>query len=90
MTNSSTATAMDFDRAAQSKANAFWGYAALTAACGYWFKWWAILPAILAVLSVVQSISATRFAHQLRNGTYPLLNLNNGAPDGDASNWGKS
>ena len=81
-----TATAKDFERAAQRNANAFWVYAIIAMAVWFYFKWWAAIPAILAVYNMVKSIAATRSADQLRRGTYRLPNLNNGAPDGDASN----
>lgn len=87
MTNARTSTAKDFDRAAQRNANAFWVYAVGTAVAGYYLRWWALIPAALAALNVVKSIAATRCADQLRQGTYRLPNLNNGAPDGDAANW---
>ena len=82
-----TATAKDFERAAQRNANAFWVYAIIAAAVGFYFRWWATLPAALAVLNMVKSVAATRCADQLRKGTFHLPNLNNGAPDGDAANW---
>ena len=87
MINARTATAKDFDRAAQRNANAFWIYGIIAGLCGYYLRWWAILPAALAILNAVKSVSATRCADQLRKGSYRLPNLNNGAPDGDAANF---
>ena len=87
MINASTATAKDFERSAQRNANAFWVYAIIAVAVGFYFRWWATLPAALAILNVVKSVAATRCAGQLRNGTYRIPNLNNGAPDGDAANY---
>lgn len=86
MINPHSATAKDFDRPAQKKANSFWIYAISAAIVGYYFKWWAILPAVMAIVAAAQSLSATRCADQLRRGTYRILNPNNGAPNGDASN----
>ncbi|HNW92730.1 MAG TPA: hypothetical protein PKM88_07475, partial [bacterium] len=54
---------------------------------GYFLGWWAIIPGLLTLLSMIQSIHATILAGQLRKGTYRLPNINNGAPDGDASNY---
>jgi len=86
MVDARTATAADFDAAAQGKANASWFWLIVTAAIGYFFHWWAILPGLLLLLSIVQCISATRYGEKLRKGTYPIPNPNNGAPDGDARN----
>jgi hypothetical protein len=85
--NARPATAADFDPAAQQKANSFWFWLVVAGIVYYFFKYWAIIPGALAVLSAIQSISATRAASSLRNGTYRLPNPNNGAPDGDARNF---
>lgn len=82
-----SATAADFDRAAQRHANAFWVWLILTGVSAFFLLWLAILPAAIAVYSIIASISSTRAADQLRNGTYRILNENNGAPDGDAKNF---
>ena len=79
-----TATAADFDRAAQRHANAFWLWAIAAGALAYFLGWWALIPAALAVWSAVSSIGCTRAAGQLRGGSYRIPNPNNGAPDGDA------
>ena len=84
--NARTATAKDFDKAAQKHANATWFWVILTAIIFYFFKWYAAIPAALAVFTIMQSISSTKNASRLRNGTFKILNPNNGAPDGDASN----
>jgi hypothetical protein len=86
MIDAHTATAKDFDRAAQRNANAFWVWAVIAAICSYYFRWWGLIPGTLAILNIVKSVAATRCADQLRNGTYRLPNLNNGAPDGDVAN----
>ena len=86
MTNARTATAADFDRAAQTHANATWFWGIVTAVVVYFFHWWAIIPGVLALLSIVKSVSSTKCADALRNGTYSIPNPNNGAPDGDAMN----
>lgn len=88
MVDARSATAADFDRAAQRQANAFWGWA-VVAGLVWWQAsvWWAIIPALAAVWYAVGSVVCTRSAGKLRAGTYRLLNVNNGAPDGDARNW---
>jgi hypothetical protein len=86
--NARTATARDFQIAAQSKANQFWFYAIVAAIVAYNFGGWAVIPGLLALLSMIGSLHASKAADQLRNGTYPIPNLNNGAPDGDAANYG--
>jgi len=82
-----TATAKDFDIAAQKHANAFWFYLVLAVVIFYFFKFWAIIPGILAIYTAIQSIGATKAASSLRNGTYKIPNPNNGAPDGDIRNY---
>jgi len=80
------ATAQDFDKAAQEHANATWFWLILAAIILYFFQWWAVIPAALGLLAIVQSVSSTKQAASLRNGTYKTPNPNNGAPDGNASN----
>jgi len=66
--NARTASASDFDAAAQRHANAtwFWGIGAVIA--GYFFGWWwSAVPGLFAVLAVARSVSATRLAGKLRN-----------------------
>jgi len=84
--NARTATAGDFDAAAQSKANQSWFFLIVAAIVGYLAGWFALIPAGVALLFLTQSISATSMAGKLRTGTYPIPNFNNGAPDGDARN----
>lgn len=84
-----TATAADFDASAQKHANAFWVWLVITGIIFYFFKWWSVIPAVLAIWAVVSSIGATKAASNLRNGTYKIPNPNNGAPDGDARNSNK-
>lgn len=88
MVDARNATAGDFDRAAQRNANAFWFWLVLAIAL-WWFTawWWAIAAGVVALVCGGISISCTRTAGKLRSGTYPIFNPNNGAPDGDASNW---
>lgn len=86
MAAANTATASDFDKVAQSQANSFWFWAIVAGVVGYFWHWWAIIPGLLAVLKIANSVMATRCATQLRNGSYPFPNPNNGAPDGDAKN----
>lgn len=80
------ATAKDFESAAQSKANAFWFWAIVAGIIAFMWHWWAILPAVIAIFRMTQSIYATKMAGALRDGTYSIPNPNNGAPDGDAAN----
>ena len=83
-----TATAADFDAAAQKHANASWFFLLVAIAVWYFTNiYWAIIPAVVLLITIVQSVQATRMGQKLRDGTYPLPNPNNGAPDGDASNY---
>ncbi len=81
------ATAANFDSAAHRNARAFWIWLIIMFVTGSIFLPLAVVPAALSVWSAIGSIGATRAAGQLRSGTYPIFNLNNGAPDGDASNF---
>lgn len=81
-----TATAADFDAAAQRWANSFWFFAIATAIVGFVAGWFAVIPGALTAYCVIQSVSATAMAGKMRAGTYPIPNPNNGAPDGDARN----
>lgn len=87
MANARTATASDFDKAAQRHAQAFW--LLLVAAGVIWLliSWaWAVFPGAVAVLCALQSISATKAAHAMRSGSYRIPNPNVGAVDDDARN----
>jgi hypothetical protein len=88
MVDARTATAADFDAAAQRNAHAFWVYA-IVAGLVWWLAsiWWAAFPAALALWCVYTSVGATMAARELRKGSYRVPNPNNGAPDGDATNW---
>jgi len=81
MPNARTATAKDFDEAAQNHANASWIFLIISAVVVYFWSWWALIPAALWLLKVVQSISCTMQARNLRQGTYRIPNPNNGKPD---------
>ena len=85
--NARTATAQDFDKAAQKNANSTWLWAILSVVIFYFFYWYAIITAVIAIFYFFQSIYSTNCASKLRNGTYSIPNPNNGAPDGDASNF---
>ena len=87
MLNARTATAADFDRAAQAHANATWFWGVVALAVGYFFHWWAIAPGVFACIAILKSVSSTNCAVALRKGTYSIPNPNNGAPDGDANNF---
>lgn len=84
MPDARNATAADFDKAAQRHANASWVLLIISGVAYYFAGWWAAIPGGLTILTIIQSISSTRCAQQLRNGTYRIPNPNNGAPDGDA------
>lgn len=84
--NARTATAADFDAAAQKHANAFWFFLAVAGVTYYFLGWWATIPGVLVIWAGISSVSATKQAINLRNGTYRIPNPNNGAPDGDARN----
>jgi len=88
MVNARTATAADFDKAADASARAFW-VAAVIAGAVWWFAgpWWAAVPALISLYCGLQAVGASRAAANLRSGTYRLPNVNNGAPGGDASNF---
>ena len=86
MVDAQTATAADFDHVAQTHANFAWFWGLVSVAIGYFFHWWAILPAAITIWAASRSVICTSFAMKLRNGTYPINNPNNGAPDGDCKN----
>ena len=86
MVNARTATAADFDAAAQRHANSFWFWLIVAAVVYYFYGWWAAAPGLLSVWSIISSVSATKQADRLRKGTYRIPNPNNGAPDGDVRN----
>lgn len=89
MVDAHSATAADFDRAAQRNANAFWRWLVATGVC-WWVApswWWAVVPGLLCLWNASNSIGATLAGRSLRKGTYRVYNPNNGAPDGDAANW---
>lgn len=79
--NARTATAADFDVAAQKHANAFWIYLIVAGFIYYLFKWWFVIPAAFAVYAGISSISSTKAASNIRKGTYRIPNPNNGMPD---------
>lgn len=79
-----TATAADFDAAAQKHANATWFWGIAAAVAGYfWGWWWAALPAFLAVLAIARSLSATRLAGRLRSGGSVFANEPPAGSDAD-------
>lgn len=84
--NARTATADDFDKIAQSHSNAFWGWLITSVITWYFLHWWLLIPATLSLWSMTSSVSSSMMAKKLRDGTYKILNPNNGAPDGDANN----
>ncbi len=87
MVNARTATAIDFDKAAQEHATAFWFLLIATALTWWLFSiWWSAIPAILAIFSAIRSVGATMAASSLRKGTYKIPNPNNGRPDNGARN----
>lgn len=85
--NADTATAADFEVAAQKHAHAAWVFG-IIAALIWWFggDWWTAIPGGLALVSLVSSLDCTRNASLIRRGRFRLSNINNGAPDGDAKN----
>ena len=86
--NARNATAADFDKKAQEHANATWGFAVISGLVAYFVgSYWWVIPALLAAWTMIQSMGSTTYARKLREGTYPIPNPNNGAPDGDAKNW---
>jgi hypothetical protein len=82
-----SATAKDFENASNDNWQSFWG-CLLTIPLIWWFwhSWWAFLPAPIAAWSFYAAIGARKAAYDLRNGTYKILNPNNGTPDGDIKN----
>lgn len=87
--NARTATAADFDTAAQKHANAAWFWVIVTGIIYYFFEGWTVISGMMLVWAVISSIGATKQASALREGTYKIPNPNNGAPDGDARNYDK-
>ena len=88
--NARTATAKDFERAAQNHANSFWGWAVVSGIVFYFAGLFGFIPGVIAVYSVNNSVGASSAAMALKKGTYKIPNPNNGAPDGDARNWEQS
>lgn len=86
MVDARNATARDFEQAAHRHAIAFWIWLAGGLIVFFKWRWWAAIPAVLSLLSIVKSIGGGHAANQLRQGTFPIPNQNNGAPDGDAAN----
>jgi hypothetical protein len=84
MVDARTATAADFERAAQRHANLFWVWL-VVAALAWWLvaPVWAAIPGLLALFSAVSSVAATRSASKLREGSYAIANPNNGAAEDD-------
>ena len=78
--NARTATASDFEAAAQSWANSTWLWGLLAAVVGYFAGWFALIPGVFALLSIINSVTATSMAGRLRAGTYTISNPNNGVP----------
>jgi hypothetical protein len=59
-------TSVQFRRAAQKHANAFWVYAIIAGAVWYFTAWyWALIPLALAALVMSQSFSATAIANRM-------------------------
>lgn len=88
MPNARTATARDFEASAYHYARAFWFWAVAGGIVALLWGWWSVPLFLMALLSVVKSVGGGHAAQQLRKGTYPIPNPNNGAPDGDASKLG--
>ena len=77
-----TATAKDFDKAAEKHAHAFWLWLIVAGVVWYFTGlWWPVLPGLMAVWCVVNSVGATIYAKKLREGTFPFPNPNNGKAD---------
>jgi hypothetical protein len=81
--NANTATAKDFDKAAQRHANASWYYGILSGIIFYFFSWWALIPGAMTLFVIIQSVSSTKMADNLRKGTYKIPNPNNGVDDSE-------
>lgn len=79
-----TATAADFDAAAQAWANWAWLWAIVGGVVGCFAGLLAVIPGAISLVCVIQSVGATSSAGKLRAGTYRIPNPNNGAPNGDA------
>ena len=71
-----TATAKDFDAAAQKNANAAWFYLILSGVIFYFFEWWALIPGAFCIFSIVSSVGATKQAQSLRDGTCVMSLIN--------------
>lgn len=85
MVDARTATAADFDDAAQQQANKAWVWAVMTGVTVWLGGWYGAIPGFVTFMAIVKSVVATSCASKLRAGTYSIPNPNNGAPDGDAS-----
>lgn len=84
--NGRNATSADFERSAQEHANAFWVWAIITGIVALAAVPFAVIPGVLAFVTVLQYFSATTSASQLRAGTYSIPNHNNGRPDSEQYN----
>jgi hypothetical protein len=80
MVNARTAKASDFKKSAQLCADTAWVGAIITGCLAYFLvNWyWAIIPAIWTLFSIVRSVSASLAAGKIRAGTYSIPNINNG------------
>lgn len=59
-------TSAEFHAAAQRKANATWVYLIVAGIVWYFTAWyWALIPGVLAALTIGQSISATMIAARI-------------------------
>jgi hypothetical protein len=63
--NARTATAADFDTAAQKHANAAWFWVIVTGVTYYFFEGWAVISGMVFVWFVISSIGATKQAFAL-------------------------
>ncbi len=67
-----------FDQEAQSFADSFWCYVALSGLIYYLWSMWFIIPLGLAVHSIKRSKENGQYSELLRSGRWPFENPNNG------------
>ena len=62
----------EFSEMAQKHANATWLYLMVAGAVWYFFSWeWGLMPLLLGVYTILQSISSTMIATRLENLPFP-------------------
>ena len=56
----------DFEKAAQSHANAFWIWLIIAIIAAFFIKWFALIPGVIAIFTAIKSAFATKYAEDLK------------------------